>query len=121
MLTTTTLLCSAEAMRLFPAADTLRRKCVKACTLEPKTIPGKPVHLYPGALVYVSVDAVHRDPTLYEQPDAFRPDHFSEEECSRRPKCTFLSFGEGPRMCVGALSDRDGSLWRTRRGVDFSH
>ena len=59
------------------------------------------MELRPGDLVHVSLQTLHRDPALYQEPDAFRPEHFSEEEVASRPKSTYLVFGDGPRMCIG--------------------
>lgn len=87
-----------EAMRLFPALDMLSRRCESSCTLR---YGASEVQLHPGDLVYVSLQHVHRNPALYAQPNQFRPDHFSEEEVSARPRSTFLTFGDGPRMCIG--------------------
>ena len=59
------------------------------------------MQLGPGDVVYLSLQAIHRDPELYKDPEAFRPGHFSEEEVSSRPKSTYLTFGDGPRLCIG--------------------
>lgn len=42
-----------------------------------------------------------RDPKFYPNPSIFRPERFIDEEQKDRPKCTFLTFGDGPRVCLG--------------------
>lgn len=88
-----------EAMRYFPPGDTLRRCCTKPTTLRAST--GETVSLRPGDAVYIGVQALHHDPAYYSHPDEFYPEHFSEEESAARPKCTYLAFSDGPRMCPG--------------------
>ncbi|KAJ1524588.1 hypothetical protein ONE63_011074 [Megalurothrips usitatus] len=88
-----------EAMRVFPTADPIKRTCTKSTVLQAST--GEAVSVRQGDTIYVSVEAVQHDPAYYSHADEFYPDHFSEEEIARRPKCTYLVFGEGPRMCPG--------------------
>ncbi|KAK3917412.1 putative cytochrome P450 6a18 [Frankliniella fusca] len=89
-----------ETMRLFPPADTIRRRCTRAARLE--SASGRSVLVEPGTPVYVPVEAVHHDPALYSHPVEFWPDHFSPEEVAGRPKATYLGFGDGPRQCPGS-------------------
>lgn len=42
-----------------------------------------------------------RDPTVFPDPDQFRPERFSEAGRSERNRYAFLGFGEGPRICPG--------------------
>lgn len=84
-------------------ADTLRRMCTKTTTLRAASDDGPGVEMHPGDIVYVSCDALHREPALYSHPDEFWPEHFSDEELERRPKNVFFGFGEGPRYCPGQL------------------
>lgn len=43
----------------------------------------------------------NRDPKYYPDPNEFRPERFNEEEQRNRHKGTFITFGEGPRVCLG--------------------
>jgi cytochrome P450 len=53
--------------------------------------------------VTVSISAIHQDPSLYPEPDLFRPERFLNR--TYRP-FEFLPFGGGHRRCLGAhLSD----------------
>lgn len=42
-----------------------------------------------------------RDPKYYPDPEVFDPNRFTDEERRNRHKAVYLSFGEGPRMCIG--------------------
>lgn len=92
---------ATESLRLFPPLDTHRRQCTKATTLRDPSGRARPVTLRPGDIVYLPVDAVHRDPAFYSHPDEFRPEHFDEAEVEKRHKCAFQGFGDGPRQCPG--------------------
>jgi len=53
----------------------------------------------PGDPILVSVLAANRDPSAFEEPDAFRPGQRSAE---RR----HIAFGAGPHLCIGAALAR---------------
>lgn len=55
-----------------------------------------------GTLVHINAFSLHRDPLLWRNPNAFRPDHFLDpDEVAGRDPHAFLPFGLGPRMCIG--------------------
>lgn len=54
-----------------------------------------------GVSVIIPVVGLHRDPAYFPDPDKYNPEHFSEEVKNSRHHCTFLPFGEGPRVCIG--------------------
>lgn len=43
----------------------------------------------------------NRDPKNYPDPEEFKPERFSDEEQRNHHKYTFLTFGEGNRVCLG--------------------
>lgn len=49
----------------------------------------------------IPAHAIQNDPEIYTNPDNFDPDRFTTEEMSRRSAYSFLSFGLGPRICIG--------------------
>jgi cytochrome P450 len=52
--------------------------------------------------VLVSPYALHRHPSLWEQPDSFAPEaHFSPAASEARSRFQFIPFGAGPRQCIG--------------------
>lgn len=44
---------------------------------------------------------VNRSPLYYDNPDEFNPDNFLPEACRGRKPYTYLTFGAGPRKCLG--------------------
>ncbi|KAG7590589.1 Cytochrome P450 [Arabidopsis suecica] len=54
-----------------------------------------------GWIVAVAPSAVHYDPTNYENPFEFNPWRWEGKEMTRGSK-TFMAFGSGVRLCVGA-------------------
>ncbi|XP_059612640.1 probable cytochrome P450 6a13 [Phlebotomus argentipes] len=90
-----------ETMRLKTVGLTMHRICTKPYEL-PK-LPGqkKPFVVQPGTPVLIPVYAFHHDPAIYPDPETFNPLRFTREERLKRPKCSYLGFGEGPRICVG--------------------
>jgi cytochrome P450 len=56
-----------------------------------------------GTKLLVPILGLHHDSKYYPDPERFDPERFSEEEKRKRPKFSYLPFGEGPRMCIGEL------------------
>lgn len=54
-----------------------------------------------GVFIIIPVDAIHNDPEIYQDPERFDPDRFSQENIASRHRYSFLPFGEGPRKCIG--------------------
>ncbi|XP_036333117.1 cytochrome P450 6a22-like [Rhagoletis pomonella] len=54
-----------------------------------------------GTMIVISVDSIHYDPKYYPNPEQFDPERFTEAEIKKRPACTWLPFGDGPRNCIG--------------------
>lgn len=82
-----------EALRLYPAGGFLSRTAQADDTLMGHTIKA-------GDTVMLPVYATHRHRDLWEDPDAFRPDRFSDPKAIDR--YAYLPFGDGPRICIGA-------------------
>ncbi|KAF2897108.1 hypothetical protein ILUMI_09068 [Ignelater luminosus] len=91
----------SESLRKWPTTIATDRVCVKPYTIEP-TQPGeKPIHLKEGDLMTIPIYAIQRDPRFYSDPDVFNPERFSEENKSSINPYTYLTFGTGPRSCIG--------------------
>jgi len=65
------------------------------------TFPGTNVTLKRGDEVYINAIGIHHDRKYYPNPEKFNPDNFSKENKEKRHPCTFLGFGQGPRICIG--------------------
>lgn len=63
-------------------------------------IAGEPIKA--GTTVLISQYLIHRNPSVWEDPERFDPDRFEPERSVRRSKFAYLPFGAGPRVCVAS-------------------
>lgn len=84
-----------ESLRLHPPVGSNFRMCVKKYP-----VPGTNIILQPGENVIIPVLAIHTDPDIYPEPSKFLPERWLTDS-TRRP-CTWLPFGDGPRMCIAS-------------------
>lgn len=82
-----------ETLRMYPPAMISARYVVTGFDFA-----GRPVR--PGDLVLFSPYATHRDPRVYDDPLAFRPDRWLDAE--RRPPHEYLPWGGGRHRCLGS-------------------
>ncbi|KAG8014728.1 Hydroxyacyl-coenzyme A dehydrogenase [Nibea albiflora] len=54
-----------------------------------------------GTLVVPNLWSVHRDPTVWDDPDTFNPARFLDDEGKLLRKECFIPFGIGRRVCMG--------------------
>jgi cytochrome P450 len=85
-----------ESLRLWPPGPVSGRKAIDDFEYAGTTIPG-------GRLVLYSQFVTHRDPSLWPDPLAFRPERWDPSTPGyREPKpYSFLPFGGGYRRCIG--------------------
>jgi cytochrome P450 len=84
-----------EAMRLYPPAHTIARTPLADDEIGNLRIPK-------GSAVLISPWVLHRHRKLWERPDVFEPERFAPERAATRPRFSYLPFGAGPRICIGA-------------------
>ncbi len=84
----------AESMRLFPPAWAMGRQSTKPVTL------GE-YHLPPGAHFFFCQYTMHRSAEFWPEPELFRPERFTDEAKSTRPRFAYFPFGGGRRQCIG--------------------
>jgi cytochrome P450 len=82
-----------ETLRIYPPTAMLARQNVDEDTIGGYTIPA-------GSMVVLVPYFVHRYPGIWENPDVFDPERFSER-ASARPKPAYIPFASGPRVCLG--------------------
>lgn len=90
-----------ETLRLYPPAWLLLRQAIGELRLGPHRIPK-------GAQIWVCPYTMQRHPRFYAQPEAFQPERFAADAAgqdleARLPKCAYLPFGAGPRICIGNM------------------
>ncbi|KAK6035515.1 unspecific monooxygenase [Cooperia oncophora] len=83
-----------ETLRMYPLATVANsRRCMKATTLGG-------VRIQEGENVCADTLTIHFNRELWgDDADDFRPERWLEQ--SDRPSAAFLSFGLGPRQCIG--------------------
>jgi cytochrome P450 family 135 len=81
-----------ETLRLRPVIVGVLRRLTEPVELGGYDLPA-------GVTVMPSIHLVHRDPTIYPEPDAFRPERFLETPPGTY---TWIPFGGGVRRCLGA-------------------
>ncbi|KAF2901778.1 hypothetical protein ILUMI_04407 [Ignelater luminosus] len=93
----------SETLRKHPIILFLSRICTDNHTFPPPQGPGtgKDVVIEKGTHIFIPVYSVHNDSDYYPNPELFDPDRFTEDARNSRPKCCFLGFGDGPRICLG--------------------
>ena len=82
-----------ETLRLYPPVGFFARENTHETTMRDKTISK-------GASVVVSPWLIHRHPDFWDNPNGFDPDRFNDPKSIQ--KDTYLPFGMGPRICIGA-------------------
>jgi cytochrome P450 len=83
-----------EALRLFPPAWMPGRESTESLELG-----GYPIAR--GSTVFMTAWVIHRDPRWFDDPNAFRPERWSDGLLQRIPRYAYFPFGGGPRICIG--------------------
>ena len=84
-----------EAMRLYPPVPAILRQ-----PLVPLVLGGE--QLTPATHVTIAIYPLHRNRRVWKNPNSFDPDRFTVDQTKARPRCAYLPFGAGPRVCIGA-------------------
>lgn len=87
---------ATETLRKYPPVPTLLRLVTKDYK-----VPDTDLVLPQGLLTLIPVHAIQMDPEYYPDPEKFDPTRFEPNKVAERPACTFMSFGDGPRICIG--------------------
>ncbi|WP_425614692.1 cytochrome P450 [Anatilimnocola sp. NA78] len=84
-----------EAMRLYPPAYVIGRRCEQDCMIGEHFIPAM-------TNVLMSQWVVQRDQRWFDHPAEFAPDRWTPEFAHAIPKYAYFPFGGGPRACIGS-------------------
>lgn len=89
--------CIDETLRLYPVLGVITRELMEDYELTNET------KLEKGLIVHIPVLYIQNDPKLWPQPEVFHPERFFQEEKHNIQPCTYMPFGEGPRICIGNI------------------
>jgi cytochrome P450 len=84
-----------ETLRLYPPIHIGNRIAARDLEFGGYRLPA-------GARVVYSIYLTHRQPENWPEPERFDPDRFLPEVAKTRPPYSYVPFGSGPRMCIGA-------------------
>ncbi len=104
-----------ETMRLYPPITFLPRVALRDTVLGGRKIKR-------GTMLMIAPWTIHRHQGLWTNPERFDPDRFSPEREQEIVPGSFLPFGWGPRVCVGAaFATLEAALFiaRLTRRYDF--
>lgn len=86
--------CISETMRSYPALAYLNRFCGQ-------DIKVGEISIKKGVRVHILTYALHHDEKFFPKPFRFIPDRFMPQNKEKLVPYTYLSFGSGPRTCIG--------------------
>ena len=83
-----------EAMRLYPPAPAMARKATEDLALTNVTVKR-------GDQIVLALYPMHRHEALWDAPEVFDPERFSQARSVGRHRFQFIPFSGGPRICIG--------------------
>jgi cytochrome P450 len=86
--------CFQEAMRLFPPAWVLPRRCIEDDVIDGHRIPK-------GSTILIPINTLHHDERFWPDPEVFDPKRFLPENVKSHHRSAYLPFGAGRRICAG--------------------
>lgn len=84
----------SESLRLYPPLWMTGRKAIEPTNIGGCAIPA-------GGLIMTSQWLIQRSARLFPDPNTFRPERWLEEGTPSLPRCAYIPFGAGPRVCIG--------------------
>jgi len=79
-----------ESLRLFPTIYGIGRQMHEGLGVIPK-----------DSMVVVSIMNQHKHKSVWENPEKFDPERFSNENRQKVPALSYIPFSAGPRNCIG--------------------
>lgn len=85
-----------ETQRLYPVAPFVLRRVGEDLAFEGG------MRIPQGTVAVVWIYSLHRDPSVWDAPDVFRPERWLKRDMDEeRASGSFIPFAAGPRNCVG--------------------
>lgn len=113
-----------EALRMHPPALILNRECNEELIMD--DLDGTKHKILVGDQFNIPVYSIHYDSEFYPEPEKFKPERFDAEFGgikAFKDKGVFLTFGDGPRICLGmkfALMQSKAAIAMIVKNFDFS-
>ena len=86
--------CIKEAMRLYPPVIEIYRRLTEDTKLDGVTIPK-------GSKISISINNLHHNPDVWENPDEYNPLRFHPSNAEGRDPFAYMPFSAGYRNCIG--------------------
>lgn len=86
--------CIKETLRLYPSIPGVMRTLTREVQIGEYRLPA-------GVSVALLIYGMHHNPSVYAEPEAFRPERFVAEHSAGRHPYAFIPFSAGPRNCIG--------------------
>jgi cytochrome P450 len=83
-----------EAMRLYPPAYIVARRSLEDVGIGRHLVKK-------GSIVLVNIIGLHRRADVWPDPERFEPERFLGDKEKQLPRCAYMPFGAGPRVCIG--------------------
>lgn len=83
-----------ECQRIYPSVPAFGRAVKEKMKIGEYTVPE-------NSDIDIIVYALHRDPTVFPDPEAFNPERFLPENVANRHPYAYIPFSAGPRNCIG--------------------
>lgn len=90
-----------ETLRKWPSFRATLRNCSKDYAMNDEET-GKSYKIMKGTVIYIPIGEIQMDSKYFPNPEKFDPYRFSDENKGNIQSGTFLTFGVGPRMCIGS-------------------
>ncbi|KAB8166385.1 cytochrome P450 [Streptomyces sp. 3MP-14] len=84
-----------EVLRLYNPTWLLPRRALRDVRLGDVVVPA-------GTELVIAPMALHRRPDVFPRPHVFAPDRWSDGSTKHLPKGSYIPFGLGPHVCMGA-------------------
>lgn len=86
-----------ETLRMHPLTNSVSRNVGRDIQLD-----GTDIVIDKNTIIAISPYAIQHDEKYYPEPEQFKPERFSPEKVKERHPCAMVSFGLGPRSCLGS-------------------